>query len=127
MRAVGILNVLTDDDIIWTRAMKNEHNERMLSNVALRTHFTWSALLLAATFYPVMLVRLFASSSSPGVSVLHVAAGKTYSLLLVPQLLQIQSYCNTTHSIILNKSEPEQSIKEFDDTNAQITNEDMLE
>jgi hypothetical protein len=93
--------------------MKNEHdNERMLSNLAVRTHFTWSALLLAA-FYPVMLVWPFASSSLPGFSVLHVAASKTHSLLFVSHLLQIQSYYNTTHSIILDKSEPEQSIKEF--------------
>lgn len=84
----------------------------MLSNLAVRTHFTWSALLLAAAFYPVMLVRPFASSSPPGLSVLHVAAGKTHGLLLVSHLLQIQSYYNTTHSVILDKPEPEQSIKE---------------
>jgi hypothetical protein len=49
----------------------------MMSNLAVRTHFTRSALLLAAASYPVMLVWPFASSSPPGFSVLLVAAGKT--------------------------------------------------
>jgi hypothetical protein len=92
--------------------MKNEcDNDRMLFNLEVRTHFTWSAPLLATTPYPAMLVWLFSGSSPPGLAVLHVAASKTHSLLFVSHLLQTQSYYNTIQSIIQDRSAPEQNLK----------------
>jgi hypothetical protein len=64
--------------------------ERMLSNLAVRNHFMWSASLLATESYPVMFVWLFAGSSPPGLSVRHVAAGKPQRVcFLCPTIITI--------------------------------------